>query len=425
MPLREMYRRDRKKWSAAESRRRRAKWPRVSAEELERLRLPENRLEALGYGLGKKQLVCLNCAGIFDGNFSRHPSACSQKPRSAEEYGADEYKDQWGYNKSARLTSAEWHTRKSQTLAKSPRFQAAQAKNQPAALEAFAAERHRRSAVGQPVRRGPQRLQTILAKCGRRLDPRPDRQKVSDTVIQRVMALDLPIAVAAQRAGLSQTAYYRRIQKLGWTASEVRARRSLIARYLFDLRTWSRQQAAPPTLDQILQRHSAGLRGEGAAAFAPFTPYVAHLETELQAKPDTISQVAQRFNGSAIITLAARIFQRSRRRTPRGAPKKQKPDYAIFGEMVQGKLRRFRDGFALLAKAKKERPTSSRHWSDALKQGGFSEQEASSIVASRKPESAAIRWAAERESKSLKTGKNYWTLFQRSLVSKPNQSPEQ
>jgi hypothetical protein len=131
-------------------------------------------------------------------------------------------------------------------------------------------------------------------------------------MIQRVMALDLPIAVGAKAAGLSQTGYYRRIQKLGWTASEVRARRSLISRYLFGLRAWLRQQSSLSSLDQILQRHSAALRSEEAERFRPFTPYIPHLEAELLEKPATVGEVRSKRDSSAVVTLAAKIFQRAR-----------------------------------------------------------------------------------------------------------------
>ncbi len=325
MPLRGIYRLDPKKWSTAESQRRRARSPRVSPEELERLRLPENRLEALVYSPGKKQLVCLNCGRIFAGNFSRHPSACEAKPQSA-----DSYREQWGYNRSNPLTSAEWQTQKSQSLKSSPKFKAAKAKNQRTMVAAFSGERRRHSTVGRPIRRGPQRLQTVLGKRGRRLPARPDRQKVPDSKIMEIIALDLPIAQSAKlaifndggrRRPLSQTAYYRRAQSLGWNAEAVRSRRRVVNRLVFELRSWLRAQHVLPTVQDIGARYAKELRGDRADLFSEFTPYLPHLQNELRMHPGMISELASRTttkrggdNSGAVIKVASKVFQQTRAR---------------------------------------------------------------------------------------------------------------
>jgi hypothetical protein len=296
MPRSEIYRKDRLKYRNAESARRDAKLPRVSGEEFNRLRTPENRLESLNYGSDRKK-VCLNCGYVGD-NLAAHVWRCPRRPCKARVY-----KDEWDFNRTTSLYS-ESLSQKHRDIRKEKGYRA------PILTAKQHEEITRKSAA---TRTGMKlRAPALAERRGRRLPPRPHLQKVPDTAIQRVMALNLPIAEGARRAGLSQTGYYRRIQKLGWTASEVRAQRGLITRYLFDLRTWSRQQAEPPTLDRILERHSSGLRGNEAGKFRPFTPYISHLEAELLAKLSVVGEMRGKRDSSAVVTLAAKVFQRAR-----------------------------------------------------------------------------------------------------------------
>jgi hypothetical protein len=411
MPRREIYQRNKAKFRRAESARRRAKWPRVSLEELERLRLPENRLEALAYGSNKKQLVCLNCGGIFERNFSRHPIACSMKPQHS-----DAYKEQWGYNKSNPLTSADWHAGKSETLKNSEKFQGAKKRNRSVWIAVTTAQRGAVSAArssGQPVRRGPMRQEAKLRRHGRGLTRRLRRPEVTDEQIEKILALDLPVAESARRAGLSQTAFYRRAQRRhGWTAKEAKAKRALITKYIFELRPWLRSLGQIPTVQEVVQRHMSGLRSGAGEIFQEFRPFLSHLEAELNDKPGLIRELVSRSDSAAVITLASRIFKRSRARKA-GAPKKAKPEYSVFGESVSALLPRFHKAFDLLAKAKRENPSSSQYWTAQLRGAGFTDGEISATVASRKAETAAIRRMCEKEGKTFKTGKNDYSLFLR------------
>lgn len=325
MPRREVYQRDRVKFSKAESAHRRARQPRVAPAELERLRIPENRLESLRYGTNQK-CVCLNCGLICD-NLSRHVSACPEKKQSSAEYKA-----LWGFAKSTVVASATWQAEASRGKRQSLRFQEAQERNR-ARWQAESNEQRRRVSAarksGQPVRRGPQRLETVLRKRGRRLPARPDRQKVPDSKILEILALDLPIAQGAKlaifaddggkRRHLSQTAFYRRAQTLGWNVEAVRARRKLVNRLVFELRSWLRTEKPLPTAEQIDERYAAELRSNRADSFREFTPYLSCLQTELHKHPETIRKMASRTftrrggeNCGAVIALASKIFQRAR-----------------------------------------------------------------------------------------------------------------
>lgn len=300
----------------------------ATAADLERLRLPENRLEALAHGPEQRQIVCLNCGGIFDGNFSRHPSACPRKPRS--NYDADAYREQWGYEKSNPLVSADWSERRSATLRNSEAFHKAQKLNEGRTLDAFAAERKRQSnakAAGKPIRRGHVRAETrqrrVIATWPH--NPRKLRKpQITDVQIERILALDLPIAESARRAGLSPTAFYRRVQRRhGWSAAGVKARRSIVTKYVFGLRKWL--QANPrASVEDVLSRHSVGVRGPDSKLFQRFRPFFPHFEAELKAQPQWLGKLVEvkparltnnkgRLQlGNEAMALASKVFQRAR-----------------------------------------------------------------------------------------------------------------
>jgi hypothetical protein len=421
MPVREVYERDRNRWAATEAARRRAKWPRVPDEELERLRRPENRQEALAYGPEQKQLVCLNCGRIYLGNFSRHPTACPSKPQSS-----DAYKEQWGYAKSNPLASVEWRRRASTSKQGSEKFRVAQERNRPVTLAAFSA---RRAAVTEakkerPLRRGPMRREAILRRsAGQRGKPRKLRKpEITDSQIERILALDLPLDESARRAGLSVRAFRSRAKiRHGWNADNVKARRSLVNKYIFDLRRWVFSERRIPSVEDVTNRHMIGLRSRASEIFRQFRPFVPHLEAELNADPKWLTKLSNRHLNGTPIALASKVFQRARKRTRGGAPKKLNPEHMIFGKSVEAMLDRFRKAFDLLAKAKRENPSSSQHWTVQLRAAGFTDGEISTILASRKPQTAAIRRMCEREGKTFKSGKNDYGLF---LRHKPTQSTE-
>lgn len=293
---------------------------RVPQVELERLRREENRLEAVSYGPAKLN-VCLGC-GWVGRNLSRHVDACPAYPAPAPAY-----KDKWGYNKTNPLMTAELSTKSSELRKHSDRSLEAQKENRKEVLEAFADQRQR-------GHRGPMRLEFVLKKRGRRLPRRLDQQKVPDSRILEILALDLPVAQSAELASftdangkrkhLSQTAFYRRAQKLGYNAADVKARRALITKYIFDLRPWLRVQEQPVTIEQIIQRHVQGLRSDAPEAFQRFTPFLPSLEAELNEHPESIGEVVRRASSTAVITLAANVFQRVRARREVGGAGKPK-----------------------------------------------------------------------------------------------------
>jgi len=357
----------------------------------------------LTYGHEKK-CVCLNCGLICD-NLSRHPSACAEKKQSSEEY-----REMWGFNRSSPLASAKWQEHASLSKKNSEKFRRAQKQNWGRTSKAFATQRANRSA--HPIRRGL-RLEAKLRRHGRGLTRRLRRPEVTDEQIEKILALNLPIAESARRAGLSPTAFYRRAQRRhGWTAKDAKAKRALITKYIFKLRPWLRAGEQVPTVQAIIQRHMIGLRSGADELFQEFRPFLSHLEAELNDKPSLVQELVSRRDSAAVITLASFIFKRARARKV-GAPKKSKPEYLVFGESVATMLPRFRKAFDLLVKSKRENPSSSQHWTAQLRGSGFTDREISAILASRKAEAAAIRWICDKEGKTLKTGQNDYSLFLR------------
>jgi AraC-like DNA-binding protein len=309
MPRHAIYQQNRVEFSEAERARRVARQPRVSPQELDRLRLTENRLESLRYDAEAK-CVCLNCGLICD-NLSRHVSACPEKKQSSNQYS-----EQWGFARSTTLASAGWQASASRTKKGSPRFQRAQEQNRKGWQAASDAQRRLVSEAkksGQPIRRGPLRAQAKLSRHGRGLTRRLRRPEVTDAQIEKILALDLTIAESARRVGLSQTAFYRRAQRRhGWTAKDAKAKRALITKYVFDLRPWLRSCEPIPTVQQIIQRHMRGLRSTAGELFQEFRPFLSHLEAELNDKPGLVQDLASRRDSAAVITLASRVFQRAR-----------------------------------------------------------------------------------------------------------------
>lgn len=301
------------------------KRPHVSDDDLLRLRLPENRLEALNYGEEKKQQVCLNCGAIFDGNFSRHPSGCLVNPQIS-----DAYREQWGYEKSNPLASVEWQHNASASKRTSEKFRAAQERNRPAVLTAFAARRARIAEAnkrGEPTRRGPMRLEAILRRsAGQRGRPRKLRKPhVTDAQIEKILALDLTIAEGARRVGLSKAAFYSRAKiRHGWNSSDVKSRRSLVNKYVFELGRWVFSQQKLPTVQDVIDRHVAGVRSDMPDLFQKFRPFFPHMEAELSADPKWLAELADRklaqlkgnrgqlVLANVAIALASKVFHRVR-----------------------------------------------------------------------------------------------------------------
>lgn len=282
---------------------------RVDAPELERLRLPENRLEALAFGTEKK-CVCLNCGLICD-NLSRHVSACPVKAQSSDSYRCD-----WGYNRTNPLVSAEWRKQRSSILKDSEKYQAAQKKLRPKFITAADAFRQLRSTAktsGEAFHYGPMRAEaTHRRSVTQRGRPHLNGQKVSDSVIARLLAQDLTTTERAKRAGLSPRGFRVRARKLGWDGGLQREKRQVVIDYISDLGVWLRSHPQEATLDQALQRHGSGLReDEPSNLFRKFNPFLPSLEAELKANPAAIGKLKRSRNGRAAITLASKVFKRA------------------------------------------------------------------------------------------------------------------
>ncbi|MGH9525049.1 MAG: MucR family transcriptional regulator [Terriglobales bacterium] len=303
----------------------RARLPKLAPQELLRLRRPENLLEALEYGTDR-QCVCLGCGGLF-ANLARHCAACPVEPISAADYRA-----RWGYMKSNPLASPAEQARKRKAMA-SPRAREARAARSASSAVILAAGR-----AGQKGRpRGPRRAEQHLRHKGERRAARPHLQKVPDPEVLKIMAQNLTIAESAKRLGLSQYAYWRRVQRLDSAHfGRVRQQRQAVNRYVFDLRAWLWEQAAVPTLGQVLNRHAAQMRQRSATA-AAFNPFLHAFEVEVRADPEALERLAAKepartnsgrirlLTGSAAITLASRIFRRARATAaaPGPAPKRK------------------------------------------------------------------------------------------------------
>lgn len=285
----------------------RARQRRVSDDELERLRQRENRQEALSYAPEKK-CVCLNCGGIFD-LLSRHVSTCPVKPEPAPAYKAS-----WGYNETNPLASAKWREDTSGVRRDSTKFQDAKKKGRSKTLAVFAAERDRQSAAkkkGVGIRRSPVRLEARIHHRGKGRGARLRLQKVSDERILQVLALGLTMTESAKRVGLSVEGFRQRARRLGWNSEASNAKKIVVIRYVFELRSWLRDEGRIPTFNQIVERHAERLRRDGSEMFRKFTPFLPSLKTELNKHPGVLRELVQRQDGGVAMTLASHIRQRA------------------------------------------------------------------------------------------------------------------
>jgi predicted transcriptional regulator len=275
------------------------KQPRVPDAELERLRLPENRQESLCYGT-EEHVVCLNC-GRVGKNISHHLHGC---PVTLEP--SDAYKERWGFDRSNPLTSPKQREAYSQSHRQSPTFRQQQEKAREALLVARAAR------TGS--KRGPMRLESKLRRRGKRTGARPHRQKIPDAEVLEILALNLPIAEAARHAGISQTAFYRRAQRLGWDAEPAKEQQNKILERVFELRTWLFSQPKTPTVEGITQRYVNELRLGKLQHSPDLTSFMGFLEAELRARPEAIGELVAEEGKLAprALTLASRIFKRAR-----------------------------------------------------------------------------------------------------------------
>lgn len=303
-----------------------AKQPSVSAAELERLQLPENRLEAVAYGPQGLQ-ICLECGRVCS-NLSRHTSSCPVRPQSSAEY-----RKRWGYARSNPLASAAWSAGRS-AASKTEAAQAARRENREEALANLAAGREANRHPG----RGKWRQETRQRRAGEIRHRRPRAHKVPDHEVLAVLGRGFPLAASAELAGLSQTAFYSRVQRLDPAHfPKVREQRRTVNRTIFDLRAWLWSLPAVPTPDQALGWISGQVENGDSLALA-FIPYLAALRGELRADPKALARLGQRVPasggaktralvlGSAAIALAAKVFKRARKLHQAGGRAKGAPE---------------------------------------------------------------------------------------------------
>lgn len=316
-----------------------AKAPHISDDELERLRLPQFRLEALAYG-PDKQPVCLWC-GWMGQNLSRHVSACPKMPLTIRKELAKRpegkpklqesaaYKEEWGYNRSNPLMSKAERGRRSATRA-TESFQIAFAGKVAPAFAAKRAEQGEARERGAKRDSGRMRLESRLKRSGQKLGPRADRKAAQS--VQKVAVRDLNLRESAKAAGVSENKFYRLA-----TASDPewgrkrRERRAVIQRYLFDLRQWVWSLGRAPTLDEILDRQTDGVLG-GAEPFRSFMPFVDALKVELIERPWKLKELVRKkrtskkgMSSGPVIKLAAQILERVNRGAAAAASASPKP----------------------------------------------------------------------------------------------------
>lgn len=389
----------------------------VTEEELERLRKPQFRLEALAYGQDKL-CVCLGCGQVAV-NLSRHVSACPTDPLSA-----DTYREKWGYDRSNALMAAS-ESAKRRASRQSEAFQRAFAEK---IAPSFAAKRSQqagdREREGKPGRRR-MRLESRLRRTGRSLPPRPGKQKVSDAVILEILARDLPVADGARRAQLSVTAFYRRAKRLGWDANGVKARRRIVNRYIFMLRGWLWGQRKIPSFDQILEWHAEGIRGDSRNAFIGFTPYLPHLKPILKAEPDLLRKLSEPqpvmdktthgatlYLGNAAITLSAKVFARSRAEL-RGRGRLASREKASFatGRAVEECVPTFEQAFELVRSLPRGHRRNRAKVRALLERSGFAPEQIESVLMTDRPSAAARHFIAGKKNKQTDTVANDHRLY--------------
>lgn len=278
-----------------------ANQPHVSDEELERLRIPENLPESLLYGVEEKT-VCLWCGRIGD-NLSRHTRGCRVKPQSSSQY-----KEHWGFDRSNPLTSPKQRQAYSRSQRQSQTFE----RRRESARKQLPAARAARTGA----RRGPMRLESKLKRRGKRIGARPRLQKVPDRKVLEVFMRDLPLAERAKCLGLSQTAAYRREQRLGLDTGAPRRQQQRILRLVFNVREWIVSRSTTPTIEQVTQHYMDELRSGSVRPSRELSSFLTHLETELRARPEWITEIAaERANkalASKTFTLGIRVYRQLR-----------------------------------------------------------------------------------------------------------------
>jgi hypothetical protein len=378
-----------------------------SAEELQRLRIPENRMQALRYGPAEKS-VCLNCGLICD-NLSSHVVACLVMPEPKPVY-----KEHWGYNRSTPLGSARWRERAS----KNNKCAEFLLKYRETGMTAFDAERKRRSAAKQAggnVSRGRMRLQARLARRGRRFGGPPFSQKVSTERVLEILALNLPLTEAAKRIGITRSALAYRARRLGWDTKASHTTRQLLTVYCGALRGYLRAAQSSVSVQQIVKWHAEQMSLKTNDLFHRTARFFDSIKRELEERPESIKELV----AGRVVIVASRIFTRvwkaSERRTDgrrsHAERTKKVPKYVGFAELVATLLPNIRQAHAVVAAARKASPTNSSIWVARLREANCPEGAIPFVILSRTARVAAIRYAAQLQKIKLKTAQNLFSQY--------------
>lgn len=274
--------------------------PHVSADELARLRQPDNRLEALAYG-AEKRCVCLDCGRIGE-DLSRHVTACAEKAQSSSAY-----RKEWGYNKSNPLVSAKLHERNSHAHISSPKAQVARKANESIWRRAFAAEAKRGE---RPNRRGPLRDEARL----RRSVPRPSTRKFSDEQL-RAHLPGLTVSETAQLFGVHPSSVSTRARKLGLETDAYHRQQPIVLKVLAAVRRRYRYVRDLPAPSQVIGWCVGKLRSNGEIP-REFRPFFSAFSRELSS--DVIRHlIRDPRKKNDLFLLAARILRRARKTQPK------------------------------------------------------------------------------------------------------------
>ena len=356
---------------------------RVPTEELERLRLPQNRSESQCYG-SEGKIVCLACGWIGD-DLNHHVRHCRVKQQ-----GSSAYRECWGFDASTSLVS-------------------------PKQRDAYS-EIRRRSVTFEG------RQQNALKHRGNRTGPRLQQRKVSDSKIREVFRLGLSVTEAAKRAGMSRGGYYKCAYRLGLDIGAPRRQQLEFGRFASDLGKWIELQSQTPAREQIMQHYEDELRlPRGRLTRSPeLSSFLTHLEPMLGDHPEWIAEIA--ISPQARFRLASRVFQRARAgvrtRGAGGRPLLAKKETQIFqvGQTVEGAVPDFDKIFAFVRSLPKRERAEHSKLRSALKKEGYATEKIEATLRADRPLTAA-RWLVSLETRlSYDVVKKYHVLFRKSLL---------
>lgn len=277
------YRKKADKFKERAAKQREAMRQQVSREELERLRIPENRGESLGFGPDKK-IVHLECGWLGD-DLTHHIHHCPIKPE-----GWSAYWRRWGFDPSSPPVSPKQRKAYSET----------QRGNWASSERRSTMARHR---------------------WGKGTGPRLAMRRILNSKILEIVAANPGVSIkeGAALAGMSPVGFYKRVMKLGDLRSLVPAPRPQreFVRLAADARL--RRSIAGLSQDfpaeQFLQFCMDNLH-HGPLTASQFAVFILHLEKELRERQEWITEIAAEIAGrkpaQSAMRLGNRVFERVR-----------------------------------------------------------------------------------------------------------------